>query len=68
MLCAGCIRGLIEAAPKKSLRYQGLIQSGQFLLGFLIVYVMFYYFAEVLLAIPTDFHEGTLWKTDWWTD
>jgi hypothetical protein len=68
VLCAACIRGRVEADPKKSQRYRGLIQSGQFLLGFLMMYVMFYYVAEILLAIPTDFHEGTLWKADWWTD
>jgi hypothetical protein len=68
VLCAACIRSLVEAIPKKSLRFQGLIRSGQFLLGLLILYILFYYFAEILLAIPTEFHEGTLWKADWWSD
>lgn len=68
MLCAGCLQHLVEPLTKKNFRFQGLIRSGQFLLGILILYVMFYYFAEILLAIPADFHEGTLWKADWWTD
>ncbi len=65
VLCATCLQNLVEPLPPKSFRFPGLIQSGQFLLGILILYVMFYYFAEILLAIPADFHEGTLWKAAW---
>jgi len=43
-----------------------LFQIGHFLLGILILYILFYYFAQVLLALPSDFHEGTLWQSGWW--
>jgi hypothetical protein len=29
--------------------------------------VLFYYFAQILLALPSEFHEGTLWRNAWWT-
>ena len=45
----------------------GWFRLGHFLLGILILYILFYYFAQVLLALPSDFHEGTLWRAGWWT-
>ena len=63
VLCAACLRRLIEPSGKTSDRLGGLFQLGHFLLGILILYVLFYYFAQVLLALPSDFHEGTLWQT-----
>jgi hypothetical protein len=68
VLCAACLRNLVDPARQQTRHFQGLIRSGQLLLGILILYITFYYVAEILLAIPTEFHEGTLWKADWWTD
>lgn len=67
MLCAACLRNLVEPTGKAAARFQSLLRLGQFMLGMLILYVLFYYVAQILLAIPTDFHEGTLWRTGWWT-
>ena len=59
VLCAACLRKLVG--------YQKLLQLGHFMLGILILYVIFYYIAGILLALPSDFHEGTLWQAGWWT-
>ena len=67
VLCAACLRGLAVPEGKPSGRLGGLLRLGHFLLGILILYILFYYFAQVLLALPSDFHEGTLWQTGWWT-
>jgi hypothetical protein len=40
---------------------------GQFMLGIIILYLIFYYTARILLALPSEFHEGTLWQSGWWT-
>ena len=68
VLCAACLQILVQPKTRKNTHFRGLMRCGQFLAGILILYVMFYYLAEILLAIPADFHEGTLWKADWWTD
>ena len=68
VLCAACIRKLNEPSGKTSDRLRGLFHFVNFLLGILILYVLFYYLAQVLLTLPSDFHEGTLWQTGWWTD
>jgi hypothetical protein len=67
VLCAACLRQLVEPYGKPSDRFRGLIRLGHFLLGILILYVLFYYLAQILVALPSDFHEGTLWQTGWWT-
>ncbi|MBT8368444.1 MAG: rhomboid family protein [Deltaproteobacteria bacterium] len=67
VLCAACLRKLVGSPAKKSVGYQKLLQLGHFMLGILILYVIFYYVAGILLALPSDFHEGTLWQAGWWT-
>ena len=67
VLCAACLRKRIEPAGLRSDRFQGWFQMGQFLLGIIILYVVFYYTARILLALPSDFHEGTLWQSGWWS-
>jgi len=67
VLCAACLRKRVEPSVKTSDRFRGLLRIGQFLLGTLILYVFFYYLAQVLLALPSDFHDGTLWPSGWWT-
>lgn len=66
--CAACLRKLVEPSEKTSDRFQGLFRFGHFLLGILILYVLIYYLAEILLALPSNFHEGSLWQAGWWTD
>jgi len=67
VLCAACLRRLVEPSGITSSRFRWVFQLGHFLLGILILYIIFYYFAQVLLALPADFHEGTLWQAGWWT-
>ncbi|MEJ2167840.1 MAG: hypothetical protein P8X90_20140 [Desulfobacterales bacterium] len=66
VFCANCLRRRTETAGIKSNRFQGLLQTGQFMLGIVILYLIFYYTARILLALPSEFHEGTLWQSGWW--
>jgi hypothetical protein len=67
VICAACLRNQVKPAGYSTGRFGGFLRFGHFLFGFLILYLTFYYFAQVLLAIPAEFHEGTLWQTGWWT-
>jgi hypothetical protein len=31
-----------------------------------VAWVFFFYFGQILLSMPTSFHEGTVWQTGWW--
>jgi hypothetical protein len=35
------------------------------MLGVLAAWFFFYLIGEALLALPTSFHEGTLWQSRW---
>jgi len=67
VLCAACLRKRVEPSGNTAVRWRWLWRLGHFTLGFLFLYILFYYFGQVLLALPSDFHEGTLWQTGWWT-
>jgi hypothetical protein len=67
VLCASCLGKTLEARTEKSTRFQWFFHLGHFFMGLVILYILFYYLAEILLAIPASFHEGTIWQSGWWT-
>ncbi len=62
VVCASCLKKLSAAARGKRIRLTGLIRFGQGALGLLVCWTFFYYLGRTLLAIPSSFHEGTLWN------
>jgi len=62
LLCAACLRSLARPPLFKPPVFAGLLRLGQGSLGLVIAWFFFYLLAELLLAIPSSFHEGTLWK------
>ncbi len=61
LLCASCISKLTRHAEPA--RYTGM---GKIVLLFFAVvgaWLFFYWMGELLLLLPTSFHEGTFWKT-----
>lgn len=66
VLCASCIA---EVASKTSTAKQRLaFVSGavQFALALLVLWGFFYALGQGLLALPSSFHEGTVWQADFW--
>ncbi|MDY7037756.1 MAG: rhomboid family protein [Thermodesulfobacteriota bacterium] len=61
VLCASCLSTLNKSPWLRPLRYKGIIRLAQFLSGSLALWIFFYYLGQVLLSLPTSFHEGTLW-------
>jgi hypothetical protein len=47
-------------------RLGGLMRMMHFLLGATLLWVFFYYLGQILLSLPSAFHEGTLWEIGWW--
>lgn len=66
VLCAACLRKQFKPLKTTLGRFQWLFRLGHFLVGVMILYILFYYLAQILLALPSDFHEGTLWQSEWW--
>lgn len=67
VLCASCLGKTLETSTKKSSRFRWLFHLGHLFAGLMILYILFYYLAQVLLAFPSSFHEGTIWQSGWWT-
>lgn len=66
VLCASCLRKLVKPSLVKRFRLGGLIRTVQFLLGVLVLWLSFYYIGQILLSLPSSFHEGTVWQSPWW--
>jgi hypothetical protein len=66
VLCAGCLETKIILKAASSTRLSRLVRVLYFLLGAMLLWIVFYYIGQILLSLPSEFHEGTLWELDWW--
>ena len=63
-LCAACLRK--ETAPASASRrgFTVLRRVAALSAGIFLLWICFYACGQVLLSIPTELHEGTLWLDD----
>jgi len=66
VLCAACLNDKIMPVTGGLTRFGGLVRIFHFLLGAMILWIFFYYIGQILLSLPSAFHEGTLWASGWW--
>ncbi|MBT8331222.1 MAG: rhomboid family protein [Deltaproteobacteria bacterium] len=66
VLCAACLRADADTDRSDQGQLGGLVQMMHFLLGATLLWVFFYYLGQILLSLPSAFHEGTLWEKGWW--
>lgn len=62
MVCASCLRQLAGPARPARRRWRRLVSLTQGLLALFLLWLCFYGVGRALIAIPTSFHEGTLWR------
>jgi hypothetical protein len=62
MMCAACFKEKTAVKEVKARDWFVLAIAGQAVLGLLGVWFVSYFIGRVLLEIPTDFHEGTVWE------
>jgi len=62
LVCASCLRKLASTPLFKRAGFAGAIRTAQCVLGLLVAWFFFYLVGELLLRLPSSFHEGTLWK------
>ncbi len=66
VLCAACLSAEADTDRSDRRGLGGLMRMMHFLLGAALLWVFFYYLGQILLSLPSAFHEGTLWEKGWW--
>lgn len=68
MVCASCLARLTTARSRGRARLASLTRAVSMLAGILTVWLFFYFIGRGLLALPSSFHEGTLWRQTYWRE
>jgi hypothetical protein len=66
VICAECLRRLAAAPSVQRVGWVKTFAVFRCLAGFIIAWFFFYLIGESLLAMPSSFHEGSLWQVKWW--
>ena len=66
MFCASCMKKISRPSLIRRFHFSGLLNAGQCIVGFFLAWMFFYYLGQMLLAIPSAFHEGSVWQVEWW--
>lgn len=67
MICGACLRS--EAAQDGGTRgawFPAVGRAGQFAAAAVVAWLVFYFAGRLLLQVPAEFHEGTVWQGEWW--
>lgn len=63
ILCAACLRQLLAPPPVRQRgNFRVIVTFAQSALAMTLIWFFFFLVGKGLLAIPTSFHEGTLWE------
>ncbi len=62
VLCADCMAERLASSETAAFRFGGILRLMQFLSGMTLLWLFFYYLGQILISLPTAFHEGTLWQ------
>ena len=63
VICAGCLRKSAETAGSGRSEWLPRVRAGVWTLSALLAcWLLFYVLGDMLLRIPDDVHQGTLWK------
>jgi hypothetical protein len=60
VLCSNCVARRLQKSERKHIR--GFLRVLPLAAGFLTAWLFFYWIGELLLLLPSSFHEGTFWQ------
>jgi hypothetical protein len=61
VICAACLNGAADGAGTDRKLWRRVVRPLQCGLGVLLVWMCFYYLGQSLIAIPSRFHDGSVW-------
>ncbi len=65
VICAVCLRQRIKPRLTRRPWFIGGVRVAGCLFGLLVSWLFFYLCGQALLAVPSSFHEGTVWRSRW---
>ena len=68
VICANCLKKIIAASVEKHSPARLLQRTALGTLGVVMAWLFFYWIGLGLLAIPAEFHDGTVWQTSLWNE
>jgi hypothetical protein len=68
LVCASCLARVTGAKPVKRRRLAVISRAAQLALGALVLWLFFYALGFGLLAIPSKYHAGDVWKPGFWDE
>jgi len=63
MFCASCLEILLKPRVSRRFHLSDIFAVGQAVIGFFITWLVFYYLAQMLISLPSTFHEGSIWQS-----
>ena len=63
ILCTACLGKLVAPAARAPRSFESIFLVGQSLLAVAIIWFFFFLIGRVLVAIPSNFHDGKIWQT-----
>ncbi len=62
VICAACLRKISRPTLVRRFRLAGLLRLAQGAVGILLAWLFFYWVGQGLLALPSAFHDGSIWN------
>ncbi|MCP3921761.1 MAG: rhomboid family protein [Desulfobacterales bacterium] len=62
VICSSCLMVKDEPIFKKFKLRKPFIYSLLFCIGIFSAWIFFFYIGDMLLSLPSDFHDGTIWE------
>ncbi len=63
LVCAGCLaKAAADDAPKTKRSWAGAKRVATLVISGLVLWMLFYAIGSLLLSVPGEFHDGTIWR------
>ncbi|MEO7299509.1 MAG: rhomboid family protein, partial [Verrucomicrobiota bacterium] len=68
VICATCLKKIVKASAAKRSPVHLLKRLTFGAFGLVTAWLFFYWVGQGLLSIPTEFHDGKIWRTGFWNE
>jgi hypothetical protein len=63
VICSSCLAKLARPPAKRRARLRGVLAVVPAVVSLFLLWFLFYGAGRLPLSIPSDFHEGTIWRS-----